>query len=243
MSSRAAAPLVIAHRGASAEAPEHTIAAFELALAQGADAITLDVHLSRDREPVVIHDFTLERTTTGAGLVVEHTVRDLKRLDAGAWRGSAFRGQRVQMLHEVLERFRGRTRFWIELRGGSEVYEGIEERVVSLLEIYDVLDRVLIQSFDRRALAEIRRLNRDIRLALQMAQPPLERQLPTPEAADAVSAPAELMTEAARAAVARAGLAAYVWPVNDPEQMDRYVDWGADGIITDQPARLRGRLG
>src|SRR3989442_1449681 len=106
-------PLVVAHRGASARAPEHTIAAFELAVASGADALELDVHLSKDGQPVVIHDFTLERTTDGSGLIAEHTVRALKRLDAGRWHDEAFRGQRVQTLAEVLERFRERTRFVI----------------------------------------------------------------------------------------------------------------------------------
>jgi len=68
-------PLVIAHRGASSDAPENTIAAFELALEQGADALEMDIHLSKDGHPVVIHDFTLERTTDGVGPVSERTVR------------------------------------------------------------------------------------------------------------------------------------------------------------------------
>ncbi|MGH7374824.1 MAG: glycerophosphodiester phosphodiesterase family protein, partial [Candidatus Rokuibacteriota bacterium] len=101
MAEAATRPLVIAHRGASADAPENTIAAFELAVEQGADGIELDVHLSADEHPVVIHDFTLERTTDGAGPVSEHTVRELKRLDAGGWRDRRFRGQRVQTLQEV----------------------------------------------------------------------------------------------------------------------------------------------
>ena len=141
-------PLVIADRGASADAPEHTIAAFELALAQGADGIALDVHLTRDGQPVVIHDFTLERTTDGAGAVRAHTTQEVKRLDAGGWRDRRFRGQRVQTLQEVLERFRDRTQFWIEIKGGSDVYPDIEERVVSTLEVYEAVDRTLIQSSD-----------------------------------------------------------------------------------------------
>jgi glycerophosphoryl diester phosphodiesterase len=238
--SRRAGPLIIAHGGASSEAPEHTIAAFELALAQGADGIALEVHLSRDRQPVVIHDFTLERTTSGAGLVAEHTARDLKRLDAGAWRGSAFRGQRVQMLQEVFERFRGRTRFWIELRSGSSVYEEIEERVVSLLEIYGVLDGALVQSFDTRALAEIRRLNRDVRVGMLVAQP-FER-VPIAMPIDAVCLRADVATEGAMAAVRDAGLETYTWALDDLEQIDRHRLWGATGIITDSPAVLKRRL-
>src|SRR5262245_59506535 len=156
---RAASPLIIADRGASAEAPEHTIAAFELALAQGADAIALEVHMTRDAQPIVFHDFTLERTTDGAGAVAARTVREMKRLDAGVWRGQPFQGQRVQTLQEVLERFRGRARFWIEIKGGGDVYPGIEERVVSTIEIYEVVDRALVQSLDLGALTIVHELN------------------------------------------------------------------------------------
>src|ERR1700736_62812 len=167
-------PLVIAQRGASADAPENTIAAFELALDQGADGIELGVHLSQDEHPIVIHDFTLERTTDGAGPVSAHTVRELKRLDAGGWRDRRFRGQRVQTLQEVLERFRDRTRFWVELKGGAAVYPGLEERIVSTIEIYDVVDRVLVQSFDPGTLATVRRLNPEIRIGALVARAPLD---------------------------------------------------------------------
>ncbi len=101
-------PLLVADRGASAAAPEHTIAAFERAVAEGADGLWLDVHCSRDHHPVIIHDFTLERTTDGAGPVGDHDLRALKRLDAGGWHGAPFVGQRLQTLEEVLERFRDR---------------------------------------------------------------------------------------------------------------------------------------
>ena len=122
----------------------------------GADALQLDVHLSRDDQPVVIHDFTLERTTDGSGPVRAHTVRELKRLDAGGWLGAAFRGQRVQTLQEVLERFRERARLSITLKGGSALYPEIEERIVGLLEVYDALDRTLVQSLDGAALRSLR---------------------------------------------------------------------------------------
>jgi glycerophosphoryl diester phosphodiesterase len=236
-------PLVIAHRGASADAPENTIAAFELALQQGADGIELDVHLSDDDHPVVIHDFTLERTTDGSGPVRASTVRELKRLDAGGWRGGQFRGQRIQTLQEVLERFRDRTRFWIELKGGSRLYAGIEERVVSMIEVYDVLDRVLVQSFDHDALSQIRALNRQVQLGALIALPPLEPLIRSPGAAHALCPEARLVTEEAVAEIHEAGLGCYVWIVNEPAQMDRLVEWGVSGIITDRPGLLKARLG
>ena len=109
--------LVIAHRGASAAAPENTIAAFELAIADGADGIELDVHLSSDDQPVVIHDVTRRANHRRLRVGQGRTLRELKRLDAGGWHGPRFQGQRIQTLQEVFERFRDRTRFWIELKG------------------------------------------------------------------------------------------------------------------------------
>jgi len=236
-------PLVIGHRGASADAPENTIAAFELALEQGADGIELDVHLTADGQPVVIHDFTLERTTDGAGPVSGRLLRELKRLDAGGWLDRRFRGQRVQTLQEVLERFRERARFWIELKGGAALYPGIEERVVSMVEIYDVVDRVLVQSFDHAAIGRVRSLNQEIPVGALVARAPLDPSLLRPEAISAICPGAEVLTEALLAEIRRAGLGCYVWTVNEPAQMDRLVEWGVSGIITDRPGLLRARLG
>ena len=236
-------PLVIAHRGASGAAPENTIAAFELALSEGADAIELDVHLSRDDQPVVIHDFTLERTTSGAGVVGARTVRELKRLDAGGWHGVAFRGQRIQTLQEVLERFRDRTRFWIDLRGGADLYPAIAERVVSALEIYDVLERALVQSFDYRTLAQIRQLNPEVRIAASLAGSSADQALGVAGAVHAVCVDARDFTSALAGRIREAGLGCYVWLVNDPSDTDRLVAAGVDGIITESPGLLRARLG
>ncbi|MBI3629343.1 MAG: glycerophosphodiester phosphodiesterase [Candidatus Rokubacteria bacterium] len=216
---------MIAHRGASAYAPENTLAAFELAVAQGADMLELDVHLTADDQPVIIHDDTLGRTTTGRGRVRDHSLQALKRLDAGAWRGGNFRGQRLQSLPEVLERFRDRIGFAVELKAGSARYPGIEERVVSLLEVYGVVGRALVLAFDHAALPAVRALNPELgRVAL----------------VDSVPRPSILRGPRVRAA-REAGLDVYVWTVNDPTLMDRLIGWEVTGIITDAPDVLRAR--
>ena len=235
-------PLVIAHRGASTAAPENTIAAFERAITDGADAIELDVHLSRDDHPVVIHDDTLERTTDGSGPVRGHTMRELKRLDAGAWRGPAFAGQRLQTLQEVLERFRGRTRFWIELKGGSDLYPDIEERIVGLLEVYDVIDGALVQSFDHAALARLRDFSREVRLGVLLARAPLDVARDVPPTVNAVCPSSEILGAPERETIRRSGRECHVWTVNEPALMDRLVELSVDGIITDRPELLRARL-
>src|SRR5215471_12590471 len=94
---------VVGHRGAMGYCPENTLASFERGLELGADWIELDVHLSRDGQLIVIHDETLDRTTSGHGLVRDHTLAELKRLDAGAWFGAEYAGQRIPTLDEVLD--------------------------------------------------------------------------------------------------------------------------------------------
>ena len=161
---RAARPLIVAHRGAALIAPEHTIPAYESAVAAGADCLWLDVQEAADEQLVVVHDAGLERTTNGRGPVRARTVRELKRLDAGRWFGWRFRGQRIQTLPEVLERFRGRAGFVVALRAGSDVYPGIEERLLGLLLLYGAADRTLVASYDHHALARCRALDWEIRL-------------------------------------------------------------------------------
>jgi glycerophosphoryl diester phosphodiesterase len=235
-------PLVIAHRGASFEAPENTIAAFELAAALGADGIAIDVRVSLDSQPVVLRDANLDRTTSGTGPVERRTVAELKRLDAGGWRGERFRGQRVQTLQEVLERFRDRLEFWIELTAGSDRYPEIEDRVVALLGIYGVLDRAVVQSLDHAALARIRASDPDVRVAGLVNRGILDPVAAAAAGWYAVGAEVKLVTRASIEAVRRAGLPWYVWTVNEPAQMDRLVALEPNGILTDRPDLLRERV-
>jgi glycerophosphoryl diester phosphodiesterase len=233
-------PLLVAHRGASTVAPEHTIPAYEAAITAGADVLELDVHLSADDQLVVIHDAQLERTTDGRGLVREHTAQQLKRLDAGRWFGRQFRGQRLQMLGEVFERFRDRVAFAVELKAGSDVYPGIEERLITLLQLYEVADRTLIASFDHHALRRCRDVDPDVRTgALVVGRLLAPGALAPPGVLTALCLHAELTTASDVAAVREAGLDCYVWVVNDAAAAARFVAWGVAGLVTDRPDVLR----
>src|ERR1041384_3922045 len=101
--------MVIAHRGASSYAPENTFAAFDLALRMGVSHIELDVHFTSDGHIVVIHDDTVDRTTNGHGPVTSHTLSELQALDAGAWFGAGFAGERIPLFAAVLKRYTGRV--------------------------------------------------------------------------------------------------------------------------------------
>jgi len=225
-------PLVVAHRGAATVAPEHTIPAYESAVAAGVDALWLDAQDSADAQIVVVHDARLERTTNGRGAVRERSVRELKRLDAGRWFGWRFRGQRIQTLSEVLERFRDRVGFVVALRAGSDVYPGIEERLLGLLHLYGVTDQTLVASPDQHALARCRALDGDVRLGTMVPGRLLQ---------PATLAPSGLLTalclDAATAlepdvSMSRAaGLETYLGVIDDVTDARRMAGWGPTALV------------
>ena len=154
-----APPWIIAHRGFKKKYPENTLIAFQAAMDAGVPMIELDVTLSRDRKLVVIHDETLERTTNGHGSVHDHTLEELKQLDAGSWFHSDFADERLPELGEVLDLVDGRVITNIEIK--SNAYEphhpadAIEKQVVDLVKQKKALDEVLISSFNVDILRQI----------------------------------------------------------------------------------------
>lgn len=233
---------MIARGGASAVAPEHTIVAFETAIAEGADALALQVRLSRDGHPVVFGSARLEPATNGRGLLAAHTMRDLKRLDAGGGKDPRFGGQRIQTLHEVLERFRDRTRFWIEVPAHENPGSGIEERVVSTIEIYDAVEICHVQSADRSALRQVRALNPEVRLGLVWSGGALDPVLHAAGALGAGWVTADVIGAAQVGQIRAAGLRCYVGKADEPALVDRLVGWHVDGVFTGRPGMVRNRI-
>ncbi|HUU13722.1 MAG TPA: glycerophosphodiester phosphodiesterase family protein [Terriglobia bacterium] len=240
-------PLVIAHRGAAADAPENTLVAFELALGQGADAIELDVHLSADGVPVVIHDMRLDRTTSGKGLVRKHTAAEIRRLDAGSWFNRRYpakarpnySAQRIPMLAEVLGWVRAhQCRVFVEIKTGGKTYPGIEAKVLEEIYRAGVAPGATIMSFDQEILRGIRKLDPGIALGTSSDRP-----VPTLRRARLLSARFvvphwALATPRFIRRAHEAGLQVIVWTVNQPRAMRRMLANAVDGIITDYPARL-----
>ena len=152
-------PLLIAHRGYSARYPENTPAAFEGAVQTGCDMIELDVTPTKDRKVVVIHDDTLDRTTTGKGPVRDHSLQEIKKLDAGSWFDARFAAERVPMLSEVMKLAAGRCMLNIEIKESAfeadYPVDAIEHQVVKLVKTSVALDRVILSSFDKRILQRI----------------------------------------------------------------------------------------
>lgn len=163
---------VIGHRGAMGHAPENTLPSFELGLRQGADILELDVHLSRDGEVVVIHDATLERTTDGRGYVRDHTLAELKRLDARGQHGGMGTVPRIPTFAEVLEWAQGRVALAVEIKAAYARYPGIEAKVVDLLARHGMTANVVVISFDHTSLVEVKRLEPGVAVGpLYLARP------------------------------------------------------------------------
>jgi len=235
-----AVTLNIAHRGASAFAPENTMAAFEKAIELGADVIELDLHLTRDGELVVIHDDTLDRTTDGRGSVHGRSLQELRRLDAGRWFEEGFAGQRIPTLAEVLDCFAGKVPLALEVKAGSTFFPGIEERVVAALRQRSAIEQAAIASFDHFALRRLKEIEPTLRTAaLLVGRPVAMSALAGACAADAMALEASLVTKTEIEACRAAGLQIVVWVVNDPAQMRHFIRLGVDGIITDRPDLLR----
>ncbi len=239
-------PLIIAHRGASSAAPENTLAAFELAITEGADGIELDVHLSSDGVPVVIHDSRLHRTTSGRGYVGAHSVRWLRRLDAGSWfnrryptRAAARNvGLKVPLLAEVLAWVKGRQcRTFLELKEGGDAYPGMERRVVEEIARTGVEKWITVTSFHLRTLRRVRKLDRRLELGLNFSHPLRAVRRARSVGAATVHPYSLFCPRAFIRRAQRARLRVIVWGVDDAQAMRQKMIGGVDGLMTRRPAQ------
>ncbi|HTP14155.1 MAG TPA: glycerophosphodiester phosphodiesterase family protein, partial [Bacteroidota bacterium] len=155
-------PYVIAHRGISAKAPENTLASFALAVeAGGIDMVELDVRLTKDREVIVLHDRTLQRTTTGNGIARKFSYQEISKYDAGSWFNPSFRAERVPLLQQVLKLV-GPTR-WVNIEIKSEPFHRetpglIEQRVLDAVAESGMEQGVFFSSFDHHLIANLKRI-------------------------------------------------------------------------------------
>ena len=161
------ATLVGGHRGNPAECPENTLTSFRSAIELGVDLIECDVHLSRDGELVVIHDHTLDRTTSGSGPVFQLTVEDLRKLDAG-------QGERIPLLSDVCELARGRVGLCVELKQLPMPYPGIEEKLVAALRELDMIEQSCVISFDHRSVLRVKSVEARLQTGVLLASHPID---------------------------------------------------------------------
>lgn len=220
------------------------MAAFELALEQGADGFELDVQLTRDDAVVVVHDETLERTTDGHGWVADHSLDDLKKLDASAGR-DGFAGARIPTLDEVFALVRGTDAVVnVELKNSTMRYRGLEERVLAVVAEHGMTGRVILSSFNHDSLRLLATLDDEVRLGVLY-----EQRLWKPwNYARRVGAHAlhPSLAVTRRTVVERAheaGLGVHVWTVDAPRDLERMAALGVDAVVTNRPDVARAVLG
>jgi glycerophosphoryl diester phosphodiesterase len=241
---------IIAHRGASGHAPEHTFAAYDRAVAMGADYLEQDLQQTADGRLVVIHDDTVDRTTDGTGPVSAHSLAELQALDAGSWFAPEFAGERVRTLDEVLDRYGHDRRYYIETKV-PETADAMEERLVDTLRRHRLLDgvdrswQVLVQSFSAASLRLVRELEPRLPLIQLIGNraPDLLDQLEGVAAYASGIGPARGLID--RAAVDRAhacGLVVHPFTLNTPEEHRACLALGVDGAFSNFPDRFADAL-
>jgi glycerophosphoryl diester phosphodiesterase len=239
-------PLVIAHRGASAYAPENTLSAFNLALEMGADGIELDVSLTSDDIPVVIHDDTVDRTTNGHGAIDQMTLAQVQQLDA-CNKLQKYRGEKIPTLEQVLRAVGTRGTVNIELKNLTLRTDGIEAATLAAIKNVGAMQRAMVSSFNPIALRRIYQLDPHVpRGLLYSPKLPiyLRRTWLRPLAHPTALHPHHSMiTRECVAGAHRKGYKINTWTVDDPDEMKRLIELGVDAMMTNKPDVLRAIVG
>ena len=232
-------PVIFAHRGASAYAPENTLAAFELALAQKADAIELDVKLTADGRVVVMHDATVDRTTGAHGRVRDMSLEDLRALSAGSFFSEQFQNEKIPTLEDVFEAVGRRTFINIELTNYNSPRDQLVENVCTLVKKFELQKRVMFSSFFALNLSRARAYLPEVPRGLLAFNGVLgawarsfgftfgKYQALHPHLNNAT--PQQIQR------VHRLNRRIHVWTVNAADDMRRLFNWGVDAIFTDDP--------
>jgi glycerophosphoryl diester phosphodiesterase len=226
----------VGHRGARGHAPENTMASFQKGADMGVDAVETDVQLSKDGEVVLIHDYTVDRTTDGRGFVKDMTLAELKKLDAGSWYDPTYAGERIPILADLLVWAKDRVGVALEIKNGPIYYPGIAEKTTRLVRQHGMERQVILISFDHLVLREAKQIAPEIATGI----------LYVGGLADAVAAAraaladslnphwAYVTPELVRTAHA-AGLAISPWNPDDPATLRMLSDMGVDSAGTDYP--------
>jgi glycerophosphoryl diester phosphodiesterase len=233
-------PVIIAHRGASAYAPENTMSAFQKAFDLSADGIEFDVKCSRDGEMVIIHDQTLDRTTNGRGKVVETNLKELRSLDAGSSFSSQFTGEKIPLLREVLEEFSKKLLINIELTNYSSIKDGLAQKAATLVKQMCVGESVVFSSFHPYNLIVTRRIVPNVAVAL-LALPGISGWISRSNVMRWVSPeiihPYYNDVDKRYVEVQhRRNRKVNVWTINTEMEMKKLLKDHIDGIITDDPS-------
>lgn len=230
-------PLIMAHRGASAYAPENTLSSFKKAVQMGADGIELDVQLSRDGHLVVIHDTSVNRTSNGKGRVRLLTLNQLKSFDFGSWFSDEFKNEPICTLEEVFSYLRD----WdglinVEIKKEFLQIAPIERKVADLIEKFDRQNSTIISSFSALSLIKIKRINKALKTGILYSS---SEKKPIIYAkflnADAIHPWYQNVSEDMRKSATHKNIKINTYTVDNPAEIKKLANLGVDGIITNVP--------
>ncbi|MBS4537091.1 glycerophosphodiester phosphodiesterase [Clostridium sp. D2Q-11] len=230
-------PLIYAHRGASAYAPENTMAAFKKAIELNADGIEIDVQMSKDGHLIICHDEKVDRTTNGKGYIKDINLKDLKLLDAGFKFSSNFIGEKIPTLIELMELIKDNNMVLnIELKNNVIDYKGIEQKVIDTIKQYNMENRIIISSFNHNSLYKVKDIDSTIKTGVLYS-----KKLKNPITyaknikADAIHPSYKRLNRFVIAKAKKENIEINTFTVNIRDYMKLLIDIKIDGIITDYP--------
>ena len=228
--------IIMAHRGASADSPENTMIAVKKALEYGADYSEIDVHQTKDGKIILMHDETLDRTTSGEGHVWDQTWEKIRLLDAGSWFGEMFTGEPVPSLEEIIQFASGRIKLNIEIKISREEPD-LVSKVVEIIHKYDFIDKCIVTSFDRKAVEKVKKIDHRIQTGFIFGKD-------YPEDVfsgnwEVLSCNYQIVDEEFIKKARENKKNIYVWTVDRKNEMLRLIDLKVDAIITNKPGFLR----
>ena len=237
---------IFAHRGASGYAPENTLTAIKKAIEMKADGIEIDIQLTKDGKIVVIHDWKVDRTTTGRGFVYELDFGYIRSLDAGQWYTKDFIGEVVPTLEEVLDILPNDMMLNIEIKDTARKHSNIEEKMLEVLKKYpEKFDNIIVSSFHHDKIKKLQKLEPKLKLALLTDSEfiEIEKYLST-NGLNSYSYHPEinLISKKDIEILHKNGIKVFVWTVNKEEDLDYLVKLGVDGVITNYPDIMKELL-
>ncbi len=218
--------MLMGHRGAKALEPENTLLSIKRAIEIGVDAVEIDVHLTRDKEVVIIHDTTVDRTTNGSGLVGNYILEEIKKLDAG-------KGEKIPTLEEVIGLVKGRVRLIIELKE-----EGMEDKVVELIRRHGLHDSAYVISFWHMAVKRVKEMDSRIKTGVLLVGCPVDACIARSASAEALVMNYAFVNKELVQLAHQDSLKVFIWNIDDPAMLKPYVDMGVDGIGSNDPRIL-----
>ena len=241
---RTKCPMVIAHRGNTVAAPENTLAAYQIALDDGAEMIETDGHISKDGHLVIMHDSSLERTTNFSGYVHEYTLEELRTADAGSWFSPSFKDERIPTIEEAMD-FSKKNDLYMcfEVKGGGSPRSTmISTQLVEIIRKYAALDSIFMSSYHHEALSAAKNIAPELMLAPERLPDNVEPDIP-----EALRQANELGAEVLQLhykylypdvlkALRDANVAVWAWPTTTEEEILPAIKTGADAVMGDDPA-------